>query len=77
MKKGKTWYRCDPKKNCGCRKRMCIEHGGPCRRTSEAEYAEKDADGNVVSGYPDFNNHSIDATRYALEPVSRRMGVIA
>lgn len=35
---------------------------------------EKDADGNVVSGYPDFNNHSIDATRYAMERVYKRKG---
>ena len=33
--------------------------------------------GDIISGYPDANNHLIDATRYALEPVSRRMGVIA
>lgn len=35
---------------------------------------EKDADGNVVSGYPDANNHSIDATRYAMERVYKRKG---
>lgn len=35
---------------------------------------EKDADGNVVSGYPDFKNHSIDATRYAMERVYKRKG---
>lgn len=28
---------------------------------------ERDKDGNVLSGYPDANNHVIDATRYALE----------
>ncbi len=30
--------------------------------------------GEVVSGYPDCNNHSIDAVRYALEEVWRRRG---
>lgn len=35
---------------------------------------EKDADGNVVSGYPDAKNHSIDATRYAMERVYKRKG---
>lgn len=35
---------------------------------------EKDADGNVISGYPDANNHSIDATRYAMERVYKRKG---
>ena len=38
---------------------------------------ERSKDGDIISGYPDANNHLIDATRYALEPASRRMGVIA
>lgn len=38
---------------------------------------ERNKDGDIISGYPDANNHLIDAIRYALEPVSRRMGVIA
>ena len=38
---------------------------------------ERNKDGDIISGYPDANNHLIDATRYALEPVSRRMGAIA
>lgn len=38
---------------------------------------ERNRDGDIISGYPDANNHLIDATRYALELVSRRMGVIA
>lgn len=38
---------------------------------------ERDKDGEIISGYPDENNHLIDATRYALERVYRRMGVIA
>lgn len=38
---------------------------------------EKNKDGDIISGYPDENNHLIDATRYSLEPVSRKMGVIA
>lgn len=33
---------------------------------------ERDREGNPIDGYPDKNNHSIDATRYALEPVSRK-----
>ena len=35
---------------------------------------ERDSEGNVVSGYPDANNHSIDATRYAMERVYKRKG---
>lgn len=38
---------------------------------------ERNKDGDIISGYPDTNNHLIDAVRYALEPVSRRMGAIA
>lgn len=43
------------------------------REFSEYEY-ERDRDGNVISGYPDVNNHSIDATRYALSPMFMRRG---
>ena len=38
---------------------------------------ERNKDGDIISGYPDENNHLIDATRYAVERISRRMGVIA
>lgn len=38
---------------------------------------ERDKDGNIISGYPDAKNHTIDATRYALERVFMRMGVTA
>ena len=38
---------------------------------------ERNKDGDIISGYPDANNHLIDATRYALERISRRMGVVA
>ena len=38
---------------------------------------DRDKDGEIISGYPDCNNHSIDAVRYALERVFRRMGVTA
>jgi len=35
---------------------------------------ERDKDGNVISGYPDANNHAIDAVRYAMEETWRRRG---
>ena len=35
---------------------------------------ERNRDGEVVSGYPDANNHSIDAVRYATEKIWRRRG---
>lgn len=35
---------------------------------------EKDRDGNFISAYPDENNHSIDAVRYALERYANRRG---
>lgn len=40
------------------------------------EYGQ-DRDGNWITGYPDADNHLIDATRYALERVFNRMGVTA
>ena len=40
---------------------------------STYEY-EQDKDGNFISAYPDVNNHSIDATRYALEKWCSRKG---
>ena len=35
---------------------------------------EQDRDGNFISAYPDANNHSIDATRYALEKWANKKG---
>ena len=35
---------------------------------------ERDKDGNVISGYPDGNDHAIDAVRYAMERVWKRRG---
>lgn len=50
------------------------------RRTPKArkefkkyEY-ERDKDGNIISGYPDKDNHFIDASRYATESLWRRRG---
>lgn len=33
-----------------------------------------DKNGNVISGYPDKNNHTIDALRYSLTPIIGRRG---
>ena len=35
---------------------------------------ERDKDGNFISAYPDADNHSIDAVRYALETYCNRRG---
>lgn len=35
---------------------------------------ERTRDGEIISGYPDRNNHHIDAVRYGLSPVWRRKG---
>lgn len=43
------------------------------REFSCYEY-ERTQDDEIMSGYPDKDNHSIDATRYALERVWRRKG---
>lgn len=39
----------------------------------EYEY-ERDRDDEVISGYPDMNNHNIDAVRYATEKIWTRRG---
>lgn len=43
------------------------------REFSNYEY-EQDKDGNFISAYPDENNHSIDAVRYALQKYWARKG---
>lgn len=35
---------------------------------------DRDKEGNVITGYPDKDNHSIDAVRYAMNPVWKRRG---
>lgn len=44
-----------------------------CKEFKEYEY-ERDKDGNIISGYPDKNNHLIDAARYATESLWERRG---
>lgn len=38
---------------------------------------ERNKDGEIISGYPDANDHCISGVRYGLEPAYRKMGVIA
>lgn len=40
---------------------------------SEYEY-ERTPDDEIISGYPDLNNHSIDCVRYAMERIWKRKG---
>ena len=35
---------------------------------------ERDKEGNIISGYPDKDNHAIDAVRYAMNPIWKRRG---
>ncbi len=35
---------------------------------------ERDKEGNVISGYPDKDNHAIDCVRYATNPIWKRRG---
>ena len=35
---------------------------------------DRDKDGNIISGYPDGNDHAISAVRYAFEPLFNRRG---
>lgn len=41
---------------------------------SEYEYT-RDKAGDIISGYPDLNNHHIDAVRYGTEPIWKRKGL--
>ena len=43
------------------------------REFQNYEYERTD-DGDIISGYPDKDNHSIDSVRYAMERVWRRKG---
>jgi hypothetical protein len=49
MSEEKGRYYCDPEKNTECRKTMCFRKGGPCKRTSNPEYAKKDENGNPIT----------------------------
>lgn len=44
-----------------------------CKEFTTYEY-ERNKDGEVISGYPDKNNHHIDAVRYGTEPIWKRKG---
>ena len=47
----------------------------PAAATEFTEYEyERTRDGEIISAYPDANNHAIDAVRYAMERVWRRKG---
>lgn len=46
------------------------------KEISEYEY-DRDKEGNVISGYPDGNDHAISALRYAYEPLFNRRGYSA
>ena len=50
--------------------RRCPESA---KEFSTYEY-EQDKDGNYISGYVDANNHTIDATRYALNNIWKKRG---
>ena len=39
----------------------------------EYEY-DRDKNGDVISGYPDKNNHCIDSVRYALNNIWKKRG---
>lgn len=46
------------------------------KEITEYEY-DRDKEGNVISGYPDGNDHAISALRYAYEPLFNRRGCSA
>ncbi len=46
------------------------------KEITEYEY-DRDKEGNVISGYPDGNDHAISALRYAYEPLFNKRGYSA
>ena len=46
---------------------------GTAKEFTEYEY-ERTKDGEIISGYPDRDNHSIDAVRYGTYPIWRKRG---
>ena len=59
------------------RRKIVIDRRRTPNAYNEFVNYERNKDGEIISGYPDENNHLIDATRYALERVFRRMGMTA
>lgn len=47
---------------------------GTCKEFQNYEY-ERTTDGEVISSFPDADNHSIDSVRYAMERVWKRKGL--
>jgi len=47
-----------------------------CREFVGYEY-ERNRDGDIISGYPDRDDHTISAVRYAMERIFMKMGVTA
>lgn len=61
---------------CSLNEIIIDDHLAPVTAKEFVEYEyEKDKNGDIVSGYPDADNHSIDAARYGLESVWRRRGL--
>lgn len=57
-------------------KKIVIDPGrcpATAKEFSEYEY-ERTPDDEIISGYPDLNNHSIDCVRYAMERIWKRKG---
>lgn len=58
-----------------CRKIQIDPNRTPCLYKEMIEYEhEVDDNGNVMSAYPDKNNHYIDAMRYAISHIAKRRG---
>lgn len=58
---------------CGLREIIIDNKRCPCTAKEFLEYEfDKDKNGDVIGGYPDRDNHSIDAVRYAMEEVWKR-----
>ena len=51
-----------------------IKIGKVIREDDEYKVLDMDKDGNVISGYPDGEDHAISALRYAYEPLFNKRG---
>lgn len=52
-RQAKVWYRCDPKKNTGCKKNTCTQNANArfkmCDQTSHRQFALLDQSGNPIT----------------------------
>lgn len=76
-RKGETGYHCTTQpytKDISPEDKACVIYWD---KEEERKYKALKAQDNVISGYPDGNDHAISALRYAYEPLFNRRGYSA